>query len=130
MSELIRAISLRQPWAWLVVHGHKDIENRTRATCFRGRVLIHASAHRLRGEYRAAESLCVQLGITLPSFHELERGGIVGAVRIKGCVSASHSPWFTGPYGYVLSEPEPLAFRPLPGRLGFFAVPESDPNNS
>jgi hypothetical protein len=36
----IKALSIRQPWAWLIVQGDKDIENRS--TTYRRRVLIHA----------------------------------------------------------------------------------------
>ncbi len=31
-----RALSLKQPWAWLVVKGYKDIENRSWSTNHRG----------------------------------------------------------------------------------------------
>ena len=40
----LKAISIRQPWAWLIVNGYKDVENRIWATSLRGRVLIHAGA--------------------------------------------------------------------------------------
>lgn len=35
---------MRQPWAWAIVHGGKDVENRTRnvAGSYRGPVAIHA----------------------------------------------------------------------------------------
>ena len=33
----MKAISIRQPWAWLVVNGHKDVENRTWRTKHRER---------------------------------------------------------------------------------------------
>jgi hypothetical protein len=36
------ALSVRQPWAWLIVNGLKDIENRPRRTLHRGPLLIHA----------------------------------------------------------------------------------------
>lgn len=39
-----KAISIKQPWAYLICAGIKDVENRTWATKFRGRVYIHASA--------------------------------------------------------------------------------------
>ncbi|HDU8694716.1 TPA: ASCH domain-containing protein, partial [Morganella morganii subsp. morganii] len=39
----MKAISIRQPWAWLIVNGHKDIENRSWRTKYRGQVLVHAS---------------------------------------------------------------------------------------
>jgi hypothetical protein len=38
----MRTLSIRQPWAWLIVNGHKPVENRDWATSFRGPVLIHA----------------------------------------------------------------------------------------
>ena len=39
----MKAITIKQPWASLIVHGIKDIENRSWSTKFRGRVLIHAA---------------------------------------------------------------------------------------
>ena len=40
----MRVLTVRQPWAWAIVHGGKDIENRTRnvAGAYRGPVAIHA----------------------------------------------------------------------------------------
>ncbi len=38
----MKAISIHQPWADLIVFGHKDIENRSWTTRYRGRMLIHA----------------------------------------------------------------------------------------
>jgi ASCH domain len=40
----MKALSIKQPWASLIAHGIKDIENRTWKTKFRGRIFIHASA--------------------------------------------------------------------------------------
>ena len=39
----MKVLSVKQPWAAFLVNGIKDIENRTRRTTFRGRILIHAS---------------------------------------------------------------------------------------
>ncbi len=41
----MRAITVRQPWAWAIIHGGKDIENRSRniAGSYRGPVAIHAA---------------------------------------------------------------------------------------
>ena len=36
------ALSIRQPWAWLIVNGYKDIENRDWKTHYRGRFYVHA----------------------------------------------------------------------------------------
>ena len=40
-KDTLKAPSIRQPWAWLIVNGYKDIENRDWTTNFRGRVYVH-----------------------------------------------------------------------------------------
>jgi hypothetical protein len=51
----------------------------------------------------------------------LSFGAIIGEVDIIDCVSESISPWFSGKYGFLLSNPV-LYERPLPckGKLNFF----------
>lgn len=38
----VRAITVKQPWAWAIAHGGKNIENRSRPLAYRGQLLIHA----------------------------------------------------------------------------------------
>lgn len=118
------ALSVRQPWAWLIVAGHKDIENRNWWTRVRGRVLIHASktySRALHSDYTWA--IDGDFGIKLPRFEEIERGGIVGAVHIVDCVRDHPSRWKDrDSYGFVLERPQLLDFRPCRGKLGFFEV--------
>lgn len=118
----MKALSIRQPWAWLIVNGHKDIENRSWPTRFRGPVLIHAAKGMTREEYEDARDLAEHLGVSLPAPHELERGGIVGEATITGCNDDNLSPWFFGKFGFELAEAKPLPFQPCKGRLGFFEV--------
>jgi hypothetical protein len=97
----MKALSIRQPWAWLIVNGYKDIENRTWTTRMRGEILVHASAGMTRAEYEDVEdtlTLSQFSGqkIILPAREALERGGIVGRTTITGCVNQSDSPWFFG----------------------------------
>ncbi len=118
-------LSVRQPWAWMIIHGDKDIENRTWRTRVRGPVLIHASGSCTRREYEEASGFafwCIGGAIwdNYPKFEHLQRGGIVGQVEIVDCVSDSDSPWFVGPYGFVLRNPVALPWRPMRGKLGFF----------
>ena len=115
-------LSVRQPWAWLILHAGKDIENRTWRTCFRGRVLIHASKGMTLNEYEDAEETLAMIHPTLrlPMKQELERGGIVGEAEIVDCVSYSESPWFFGDFGFVLRNIKVLPFQPCKGALGFF----------
>lgn len=83
-----KIISIRQPWATLIVHGVKDIENRSWATRYRGPVLVHAS---LRPSIYSLADVARQFGIDLPQV-ELPLGGIVGITNIIDCVDAHPSP--------------------------------------
>lgn len=122
----MRALSIRQPWAWMILHAGKDIENRTWQTWYRGEVLIHASQGMTRDDYAAAMLFIAGMPGTwrVPAPDLLERGGIVGSVTIADCVTESSSPWFTGDFGFVLVNPKPLPFRPCKGALKFFVPPE------
>jgi hypothetical protein len=119
----MKAVSIRQPWAWLIVNGHKDIENRDWPTKHRGPLLIHAGKSPAAPEaWKNAERLCKRLGIDQPDRHDLSYGGIVGRVDVVDCVEKSKSPWFGGTYGFVLRNARRLRFRPVKGQLGLFSV--------
>ena len=118
----MKALSIRQPWAWLIVNGFKDFENRRWNTKYRGQVLIHASSQLTKMEYQTAAELIFSINpdIFLPSFEELQRGGIIGIATIAGTCESSPSPWFFGPVGFQLRDGQPLPFYPMRGRLSFF----------
>ncbi|MFA4986790.1 MAG: ASCH domain-containing protein [Candidatus Brocadiia bacterium] len=122
----MKALSIRQPWAWLILHGGKRIENREWSTNFRGCFLIHASKGMTPGEYEDAEWSAEWNDVKLPPFETLQRGGIVGMAKLVDCVTESDSPWFVGRCGFVLDEVKPLPFRSYRGALGFFDVPNAD----
>jgi hypothetical protein len=114
----MKVISIRNPWANLIVRGIKPVENRTWKTDYRGPLLIHASKKfdfgGLEWIYKHfPESLA--LGDSL-----LFRGGIIGEVEMVDCVSSYLSPWFFGPYGFLFKNAEELPFIPLRGKLGLF----------
>lgn len=135
------ALSIRQPWASLILKAGKDIENRCWPTKVRGRILVHAAKGMTRQEHEDAIDFAVDAIRTAPrnagagrivtlrelgfSIEDLARGGIIGSVEIVDCVTASDSPWFMGEFGFVLRDPRPLPFTPWKGQLGFFDVPES-----
>jgi len=123
MKSDYKALSIKQPWAWLIVHGGKDIENRTWNTKLRGRFLVHAG----KSPDKEAMKRFVQdrnkmesQGFINPD--DLKYGGIIGSVEIVDVVEKSDSKWFQGPYGFVLQNPEPLDFVPLKGQLNFFTA--------
>lgn len=110
----MKAISVKNPWAWAIIYGGKDIENRTWKTNFRGRVFIHAG---LNADKNAPDHVWDLLPEDVAIF-----GGIIGTVEIVDCVQASESKWFMGPWGWVLRDPKPISFIPYKGRLGLFDV--------
>jgi hypothetical protein len=115
------ALSLLQPWPWLIFYGEpaKDVENRTwrlpRHLVGR-RVAIAASARHDEREFDAAREL-IRNHANVLRFPEAPirypYGAIIGTVELAGCVTESASPWFDGPYGFVLRDP----------RLRFWTVP-------
>lgn len=120
----MKALSIRQPWAWLIIHGGKDIENRSWHTKFRGRFLVHASKGMTLAEYEEARWYAAGLDVVLPNYDQLQRGGIIGSVELVDSVDHSDSPWFMGERGFVLRNPEPIDFMPYKGALQFFKGPE------
>ena len=116
------ALSVRQPWAWAIIHAGKDIENRTWGDPRRrGRIAIHASKGMTVEEYlygtEFIERVCRRASAPRCG---LALGGIIGSVELVDIVTASDSPWFEGPYGFVLRDPQPSEFIPARGALGFF----------
>jgi hypothetical protein len=145
----MKALSIRQPWAWAILHAGKDVENRDWYTPFRGKFAIHAAKGMTKDEYREAMAyirhrfvanvlrnpVTVQLGegrlslasgeLVTPGFSEITRGAIVGVAYVTDCVQACNSPWFQGLWGFeienVIALPEPI---PCKGALGFWDAPE------
>ena len=114
----MKALSIMQPWAWLIVNGHKDIENRdwkpwNPGLKYRGPVLIHAGK-----KHDGDPEFWDHDPIEPPA--ALDYGGIVGEAEIVDVVTASDSPWFCGPYGLVIRNARALPFQPCRGQLGFF----------
>ena len=143
----MKALSIRQPWAWAIIHAGKDIENRSWPTKMRGRFLVHASQGMTSEEYEDFRELYEGMIIpgdrslpphrrpkrpdATPSFEDLQRGGVIGSVELVDCVEGTifnGNPWFFGPWGFVLTNPKPLPFAPLKGKLGFFEAEMPDTN--
>ena len=121
----MKALSVMQPWAWLIVHGLKDIENRDWPTRLRGRIYVHASSHwDTAAAHRTALSLLARkcgAPEARRMWLEMQTNGrsgcIVGEVDIVDCVTSSRSLWFAGKYGFVLANA--MAYeRPIPRRGG------------
>lgn len=127
MKQLIAALSIKQPWAWLIVNGYKDIENRNWKTEYRGQFIVQTGSIDTRfyqpqlGEVSMYDEFRA-FGIPVPKINELQIGGIVGMSEIVDCVDQSPSLWFTGKYGFVLQNSRKLPFEPAKGMPGFFKL--------
>lgn len=113
------ALSIKQPWAYAIIHLGKDVENRNWKTNVRGQILIHAPKS---FDVEGYNYIKYDMGLDLPEIKDIQRGGIVGAAKIIDCVTQSDSEWFFGPYGFVLKDAIELPFTQMNGALGFFTV--------
>jgi hypothetical protein len=132
MTEVEYALSLKQPWATLLVRGLKTVEVRAWPTQRRGRILIHAA--------RVPDSKAWGWDQLPKELHREAEvgGGIIGVGRLTACVTypdkesftadqARHlndPAWFRPPvlYGFTFEQLSPLPFRRYPGWVKFFPV--------
>ena len=122
MRNGMRALSILQPWAWLIANGYKDVENRCWPTACRGPFLIPAGK-RWGREQKEDLAFVRALFPHIPLPETFELGGIVGRATITGCTTDSESPWFFGPFGFEIAGAAPVPFKALRGQLGWFNVP-------
>ena len=120
-----KALSVRQPWAWAILFAGKDIENRTwqavnHGLAVRGRIALHAAKGMTRDEYEDAKGFMSSIGVECPAPHDLWRGAVIGTVEVVDVVKEHTSPWFFGPRGLVLRNPQSFTPAPVSGALGYF----------
>ena len=130
----IYALSIKQPWASLLISGRKTIEVRSWTTRIRGRILIHAA--------RVPDSRPEAWKWVTDDIRPLTAlgGGIIGEAQLFECRSYPQATafvtdlslhlndpsWFQekGLHGFVFRNAVPLPFRPWPGNVRFFTVEE------
>ena len=114
----VKTLSIRQPFAELIVSGVKDVENRNWSTDYHGPILIH-TGRRMdvagANQYPDTAVACVRS-------HSL--GCIVGAAFMYQCTEKQWSPWHeAGFWGFYLADPvrlpEPISW---PGQLSLFEI--------
>lgn len=134
MEDTMKALTLRQPWASLIVTGAKDVENRTwpyrMPRDFPHHLAIHAAKADTDNDptipKRAWDALSDVIGGAAPP-----RGVLLGTVLVVGCHNAAEefvpcSRWADPAcWHWTLADPQPLA-EPVPykGRQGLWNVPD------
>ncbi len=111
----MRAISVRQPWAWAIARGHKPVLNRASDTGYRGQVAIYAS---YRVDLDGVEHRLVRATSTTwdPADPVTAIGGIVAVVSLDEVCTAAASggrcpcgEWAKpGAFHWRLTDPLPL----------------------
>ena len=136
----MRVLSLRQPWASLVVFYGKRIENRKWNTHHRGPFLIHAAKQMEPGEFEAAYKFALAAGAALPSrvelLESLRFGGIVGHATLVDVLRPNpvdRADWYPpgvdgrwhlrDQFAFLLDNVTPLPFQACRGMPGFFEAP-------
>lgn len=123
----MKAISIKQPWASLIVSGLKDIENRSWKTNFRGRVLIHAGKkadnHWDSPLYEKVDNFLREISKGGTDWSNYHFGAIIGSVEIVDCVQNHPSLWAEkGVWNWVLKDAilfdNPI--EGIKGKLGFW----------
>ncbi len=136
----ICVLTVKQPWAHLIVHGyrtvagvveHKTVENRTRLTNYRGELYIHASKSFDHEAIDYINDFCPEAAADVKK--NLARinadcGNVIGRVQLEGC-SASlfderlYGPWAEfGSWHWLLSKPEAVVPFPSRGQLGIWTM--------
>lgn len=130
----MKTLSIRQPWASLIVKGFKDVENRSWRTPIRGEIAVHASASKTEDDWEDAIITVAAIRAiafsdaekwlieTIGEFDKLPRGAILGTVEITDCKRERMSPWhFDENWGFYLQNPKEIK-KPIPakGKLGFW----------
>jgi hypothetical protein len=127
------ALSIRQPWAGLIVAGVKTLEIRTWATRRRGWLAIHASKtidtrpEAWRWVRPDLQAICEQ------------RGGLIGVANLIDCIAyttraafvadrpqhCNAADWYQPPvmYGFRFLDAAAVPLVPCAGNTGFFRVP-------
>jgi hypothetical protein len=134
----MKALSILQPWASLVVHGHKRIETRSWPTHHRGPLIIHAGGRFRKRQWDLCRESPFQECLAaagLQRLRDLPLGCVVGMVNVLDCVPVSDlageldrrercfGDYRDGRYAWLLADAMALA-APLrcAGQLGLFEV--------
>ncbi len=121
------ALTVRQPFAYAILHLGKDVENRAMPVRRRETIVIH-SAQRPFEPHAAAAEAFRNAGVEIPPAPALIFGHVLGVADVVGCHFSqlcSCGPWAApGPvWHWLLAEPRllPEPF-PLRGRQGLWPL--------
>jgi activating signal cointegrator 1 len=117
----VKALTLIQPWASLIIMGRKKIETRSWPTKYRGLLAIHAGKS-------VDRDACEEFGYDAKT---IPRGAVLGIMWLWGCVRFPHplarpdeyGDFHAGRYGFIFSTVGKRVFTPpvpFKGSLGLW----------
>jgi hypothetical protein len=128
----MKALTIHQPFAWMILAGHKGVENRTRSTAYRGPLAIHAARRSER--WMAVVPDLIAAGYEVPV--QLPFQAILGVVDLVDVIrfdprqgrfcdpyGLADDPFATGPFCWIVENPRPLP-EPIPcsGQTGLWLL--------
>jgi len=120
-----RCLSIRQPWAWAVCIGAKDVENRSWDTDYRGPIAIHAGSSKQDFNYVLKRNGSARL-----KSNWFPMGAVIGVAEVADVVilneTLDQNPWTIGPCCWLLKNARLIA-KPITvkGKLNLFSLSDS-----
>lgn len=101
-------LTIKNPWAYLIIRGLKDVENRSWKTNYRGKLLIHTSQSPIK--FNSFEIFTPDQIKTIQTnnidFNNLINSAIIGEVELIDCIQNSNSIWAeSGQWHWVMKNP-------------------------
>lgn len=120
-----KALTIRPPWAQLIIMGVKDVENRSWKTDYRGPIAIHMGTQVSVEHLEMASATLEHIGIDLMGAlfdpRSFPAGHVLGTVELVDCVKDSSSPWaIADQWHWVLDRPQAFTPEPVKGKLGLW----------
>lgn len=129
---MIKALTLIEPWATLIVKAGKNPENRRWPTRERGWFLLHTAQQMTEDDHAGAVTFARAAGYEgpIPAYAEVQRGVILGAAKLTGCVHYDEQKrkgmdlrWsMPAQYGFFMSDVIALPLVKARGTLNFWQV--------
>ena len=124
MCDAIKCLVLRQPWAWALVAGAKNIENRSWTTGYRGPIVIQAGLPKT-----VVNEVTKSSEAALPRM-DFEYGALVGVIDLIDVVpldeSLESNPWAWGPYCWKVGNARRfLKAIPAKGKLKLYSLAQT-----
>ena len=116
----VRALTIKQPWAYAMLHLGKDVENRSWRRDYSGPLLIHTSKHPVT-EPRALLAKHMRSVPSINALNKLPTGSVVGVADLCDYVRDSQSKWAQKrKWHWLLRNVHPIRPIKCPGQLGLW----------